>query len=122
MSPDERVEYIASVCHDANRRWALASGEAPETVWPVWELAPVGIQASARVGVRAALDGATPEALHVSWCDTKTRDGWIYGAVRDNAAKVHPCLVPYRELPAAQRQKDALFHAIVGALRGAVVD
>jgi hypothetical protein len=111
------VESIAQVCHDANRAYALARGEPPASVYPTWEAAPEEIRESARIGVRAALDGATPEQLHESWCVTKRANGWTYGTTRDNAAKVHPCLVPYGELPAAQRNKDALFAAIVAVLK-----
>lgn len=108
---------IAQVCHEANRAYALASGEDPATVWPSWPDAPQAIRDSAITGVEHALNGATPEQLHESWCASKRADGWTYGPVRDNAAKVHPCLVPYDELPEAQRRKDALFHGIVKALR-----
>lgn len=111
------VEQIAQVCHDANRAYALATGEDPTSVWPTWDVAPNEILTSAVTGVKHALEGATPEQLHQSWCISKFNDGWGYGAVRDNAGKLHPCMVPYAELPAAQRAKDALFHAIVEALR-----
>lgn len=70
----------------------------------------------AREGVEKALDGATPEDLHQSWCDFKAADGWVYGEVKDAEAKTHPCLVPYEELPEEQRIKDDLFKAVVGAL------
>ena len=112
-----RADVIARVCHEANRAFALATGEDPATVHPSWSEAPEEICASARVGVRHALDGATPEQLHESWCQGKVAAGWVYGDVRDNVGKVHPCLVPYAELPVIQRKKDALFSAIVGALR-----
>lgn len=111
------VELIARVCHEANRTYALATGEDPALVHPSWLEAPEAIRESARIGVRKALEGATLEELHASWCQSKIDDGWTYGSVRDNAAKKHPCLVPYAALPAVQRKKDALFSAIVGGLR-----
>jgi hypothetical protein len=110
------AEQIARVCHDANRALALASGEDPATVWPSWDDAPASIQESAIVGVQHALEGATPEQLHESWLETKRRDGWTFGEVRDNDAKRHPCLVPYHELPEQQKTKDDLFVAIVNTL------
>lgn len=112
----ERLDLIASICHAANRAYALGTGEDPAKVYPEWLEAPEEIRESARVGVRAALDGATPEALHESWMATKEADGWTFGAVRDNSAKRHPCMVPYCDLPDEQRRKDALFQAIVKAL------
>jgi hypothetical protein len=113
----DNLDLIARVCHEANRAYALAAGEPPALVHPVWDDAPEAIRVSARNGVRHALDGATPEQLHASWVTEKEAAGWIYGSTRDNALKVHPCLVPYAELPIGQQKKDALFSGIVAALR-----
>jgi hypothetical protein len=68
-------------------------------------------------GVKAALAGASQAQLHESWRAERTRQGWVYGPVLDRAAKVHNNLVPYDQLPDAQRTKDALFKAVVDALR-----
>ncbi|WP_202551633.1 RyR domain-containing protein [Streptomyces sp. SID8352] len=83
---------------------------------PSWDESPEWQRVSAIQGVRKALEGATPEQLHQDWCDFKTSDGWVYGPVKDEAAKTHPCLMSYRDLPPEQRRKDALFAAIVAAL------
>jgi hypothetical protein len=64
------LDLVASICHAANRAYALGIGEDPAKVYPEWSGTPEEIRESARVGVRAALDGATPEALH-EW-----RSGW----------------------------------------------
>lgn len=111
------VEQIARVCHEANRAYALATGEDPAVVFPSWDMAPEAIKESARVGVRAALEGATPEALHESWLATKERDGWKFGPLKNLETREHPCMVPYCDLPPIQRRKDALFQSIVTALR-----
>lgn len=113
---EHMIDLIARVCHEANRAYALAAGESPTLVHPTWFDAPEEIRESARVGVRQALNGATPEQLHASWCDSKRDAGWAYGVARDNVLKIHPCLVPYADLPAAQQKKDALFSGIVAAL------
>jgi hypothetical protein len=109
-------EQIARVCHEANRAYALSIGENPTVVFPPWDEAPEAIRQSALVGVRHALDGATPEQLHESWCQTKRQDGWTYGPVKDLEQKTHPCLVEYSDLPQEQRRKDRLFQAVVHAL------
>ncbi|MFE7233906.1 RyR domain-containing protein [Streptomyces sp. NPDC057596] len=114
MATDKEIGDIARVCHDANRAWQIATGDP--VVSPQWDEAPEWQQVSAVDGVRKALGGATGEQLHQDWCDFKTSDGWVYGPVKDETAKTHPCLVPYSELPAEQRRKDALFAAIVAAL------
>ena len=36
----------------------------------------------------------------------KIRDGWRYGPKRDDAARIHPLLVSWEELPESERDKD----------------
>lgn len=117
---DTLVRGIACICHNANREFALLSGEDPATVHPTFHAAPVEIQESSIAGVHAALRGEGPEELHQSWMMKKLNDGWKFGQVRNNAAKMHPCLVPYGDLPEAQQRKDALFLGIVEAIAGPV--
>jgi len=31
---------------------------------------------------------------------------WQYGAVRDDARKRHPCLIPYDDLPESEKEHD----------------
>lgn len=110
---DERIEAIARVCHEANRGWCEANGDFSQVGWDQaegWQIE------SALEGVRAALDGAGPAALHESWTKHKIAAGWRYGPQKDPEARTHPCLVAYAELPPQQRAKDRLFHAVVGAL------
>lgn len=114
---ERSLERMARVCHEINRAYALASGEDPAVVFASWLEAPEEIRESARIGVRAALEGATPEQLHQSWCKTKINDGWTWGREKDLERRTHPCLVPYAELPEGQKLKDALFSAVVKALR-----
>jgi len=109
------VEEIARVCHEANRVLQVLDGDP--TPSPAWDQAEPWQCDSAVDGVRKALAGAGPEELHEQWCAFKRADGWVHGPVKDSVARTHPCLVPYAELPAEQRQKDALFAAIVQALR-----
>lgn len=42
--------------------------------------------------------------VHEVWSANRIADGWTFGPERDDAAKKHPCLVPYEELP--EREKD----------------
>lgn len=108
------VLAIARVCHEANKGYCHTIGDPSQVTWddaPTWQ------QESAIIGVQRALGGATPEQLHESWMEQKYREGWTFGEVKDAEAKTHPCLVPYAELPPEQRRKDALFGAVVNALR-----
>jgi hypothetical protein len=106
---------IARVCHEANRGFCIALGDTSQ---PAWEDAPEWQQTSAFDGVafNLANPDAPPSASHDNWLAGKMATGWIYGPVKDPAAKTHPCCVPYDQLPPEQRAKDHLFKAIVGAL------
>lgn len=42
--------------------------------------------------------------VHEEWARNRISDGWRYGPTRDEARRLHPCLVPYDELP--EREKD----------------
>lgn len=106
---------IARVCHEANRAYCLALGDGTQKPW---DEAPDWQRESAIKGVEFLLANplANPIDSHVSWQRQKEADGWVYGATKDEAKKTHPCMVPYHELPEAQRRKDHLFAAIVRAL------
>ena len=43
---------------------------------------------------------------HDDWMRGKLRYGWVYNPVRNNALKKHDCLLPWKELPNDQREKD----------------
>ena len=52
---------------------------------------------------------------HELWAAQRLKNGWTYGPTRDDAAKKHPCLVPYEELPDSEKEYDR--NAAVGALK-----
>lgn len=43
---------------------------------------------------------------HEVWSEGRTKDGWIFGKVRDDTLKHHPCLVPYEELSETEKEYD----------------
>ncbi|HYC59201.1 MAG TPA: RyR domain-containing protein [Thermoanaerobaculia bacterium] len=56
-----------------------------------------------------AIDALTEELAknaHELWAAQRIAAGWSYGPKRDDSAKHHPCLVPYEELPDAEREYD----------------
>ncbi len=109
---DEFVGIIAQACHEANREYCESIGDTSQ---PSWDDAPEWQKASAIDGVRHFADNpdATPEQMHEKWMQAKVADGWVYGEVKDVDAKTHPCLVPYSELPEAQKKKDEIFISTV---------
>lgn len=46
------------------------------------------------------------EHNHDLWARQRIADGWTYGPRRDDAAKQHPDLVPYGELPEGEKEYD----------------
>lgn len=44
--------------------------------------------------------------VHDVWAETRIAQGWSYGEQRDDAQKLHPCLVPYEELPDSEKEYD----------------
>ncbi len=46
------------------------------------------------------------EHNHDVWARGRLATGWTLGPRRDDANKQHPCLVPYEDLPEAEKQVD----------------
>lgn len=44
--------------------------------------------------------------VHEVWAETRIKQGWTYGAERNDERKTHPCLVPYEELPEEEKDYD----------------
>jgi hypothetical protein len=46
------------------------------------------------------------ENAHDIWAAQRLAQGWTCGPQRDDAAKRHPCLVPYADLPESEKEYD----------------
>ena len=46
------------------------------------------------------------ENAHDIWAQRRMAEGWTLGPKRDDAAKLHPDLVPYAELPESEKEYD----------------
>lgn len=112
---ERRIEAAARAAHEANRAHCISIGDLSQ---PAWEDAPEWQRASALAGVAGVIAGNGPRESHASWLAHKAADGWAYSAVKDPAAKLHPCFVPYDELPPEQKAKDGIFVGVVRAMLG----
>jgi hypothetical protein len=112
------AKKIAQVCHEANRALQTVNPDVNNPVSEPWDLVKAEIRESAVSGVEAVLANPeqTPEQSHEGWMAFKVEKGWVYGPVKDEEKKTHPCLVPYADLPAKEKVKDELFQAIVRTL------
>ena len=110
------IEQIERVAHETNRAYWESVGDYSQIPW---EGAPEWQKDSCIKGVKFSIDNpvAPVSAQHEAWLKDKEADGWKYGNVKDPDKKEHPCCVPYDELPAEQRVKDALFVGVVKALK-----
>jgi len=53
-----------------------------------------------------ALTERLAENAHDIWAIKRLHEGWTYGPQRDDAAKKHPDLVPYANLPESEKNYD----------------
>ena len=108
-------EKIAQVAHEINKAYCEALGDFTQ---PTWENAPQWQKDSAIDGVafHKANPNAGPDHSHNNWLAEKMLNGWVYGTVKDQNMKTHPCIVPYEDLPVEQKAKDYLFRQVVHSL------
>lgn len=52
---------------------------------------------------------------HDLWAAQRLAQGWRFGSQRDDTQKLHPCLVPYADLPESEKEYDRI--AALGTLK-----
>ena len=116
------VEDIASICHEAVRRYQSVTREQPYPYrglpLETWEASSDLVKQAATQGVVMIMNAPDKDLgfHHNNWLENKQKAGWKYGEKLDLENKEHPFIAPYQELPLYRRQEDALFKAIVLAL------
>lgn len=55
---------------------------------------------------------SSPEELHDDWVVAYEKMGWVYGEIRDPAARTHPDMVLFDQLEQREQDKDAVFVAL----------
>lgn len=121
---DLDLEKIAKVCHEANRAYCETLGDSSQLRWedaPEWQKQSAinGVDFHIR-GFRSFGRWPKPYESHDSWLNQKKSDGWIYGPIKSESLREHPCIVPYDELPIEQRTKDFIFSGIVQAIYASI--
>ncbi len=111
------IAQIASICHDLNHAYCQAIGDHTQGL----SYAALQLQWQSTVDdVRAIAEGRVRSAvgLHNDWVRRKAAEGWRYGPLNDPEAKLHACMVPWRELPSEQQIADELFFQTALTLLG----
>jgi len=108
---------IATIAHEVNRIYCQTIGDYSQEPWNFcdqWQ------RDSAIDGVMSIKNGVVgkPEQSHENWLKEKQENDWVYGPKKDPDKKLHPCIVPFSELPEEQQMKDHLFFVIVTTLLG----
>ncbi|MCK5020114.1 MAG: hypothetical protein KAS32_23875 [Candidatus Peribacteraceae bacterium] len=111
-----RLEDIAKICYQTNKAYCETIGDNSQVDWnraADWQ------RQSVFDGVMFHLEHpyAGPSGSHENWLRLKQKEGWVYGETKDTIDKIHPCMIPYDELPVEQQIKDALFVSIVKGLK-----
>lgn len=112
----QQIEQAARILHNWNRAYCATIGDPPDQLW---EQMPEHQRESRQSAIRFVLENpqASPEDIHQEWTRSRTEEGWTLGTVRNEDLKTHPNLVPYGELPTAQRTKDTFPRTAVEFVR-----
>ncbi len=101
---DQPYDALAEANKDDNR--AAARRMAAVLATAGLALAPAETGEAAPADALEANMETLAEAEHNGWMAHRAATGWSYGTPRDDAAKRHPAMVPYADLPEKEKDKD----------------
>jgi RyR domain len=84
----------------------------------MWTPRPIDTSAVRLPPGLEALTERLAEHAHDLWGLQRLAEGWRYGPERDDVAKHHPGLVPYADLPDAEKEYDR--QTALGTLRAII--
>jgi hypothetical protein len=108
------IEQIARVVHEANR--AMQYNQNDPCPSQPWDVETPELRERTINGVRLIRLGHSNTEMHDAWCQALKEDGWEWGPIKNAAAKRHPCLVTYGDLPDNEKHKTELIRVIVTVL------
>ena len=118
---NEKMEYhdIAEIVHATVRQYNIVH-EVPGDNFE-WDDMDESYRESIEKAVKDEMETPTkePDESHKKWLKAREDDGWVYGPLKDQEKKQHPCMVPFEELPEVQQYKDILFVTMVALLKQA---
>jgi hypothetical protein len=106
---------MASVAAPAKGKTGMIAADGAEVGSMAYEPRPIdtsGTEVPREIGELTEL---LAKNAHEIWAQRRQLDGWVYGAVRDDKAKLHPCLVPYEQLPEGEKSYDRVL--AIGTLK-----
>lgn len=113
------VQTIAEMCYETCRIYRESLGDVTVEPWDeVMDLAKLATIYA--VCHRLKHPNEPQSVVHDLQCKMMIECGWTYGEVNDPEAMISPILVPYDQLPLAQRNVDHLFNNIVKIMQGMV--
>jgi voltage-gated potassium channel Kch len=71
-----------------------------------WEIMPMAEWDAPLFAITAGEMETLAEEEHLRWMGERTASGWTFGETRDDERKRHPSLVPWADLPEAEKDKD----------------
>ena len=121
ITKQEIEERAAKVAHEANAVYSESHGDLK----PAWDDLPDEhwMKTSTRELVAVLAAGGKPKSAsdqHDAWMDSKRRNGWVWGEVKDGDANppTHPSMIPFDKLPRSEQLKDDLAVRVVCATLG----
>ncbi|MCK4760712.1 MAG: hypothetical protein KAW12_00835 [Candidatus Aminicenantes bacterium] len=97
-------EDLPGTLKESNRRQVDLMEEKLKTIGCC--IAPAGSLASAPAEFTAEEIESMSIIEHRHWVEERTKNGWKYGPVKDAEKKENPWLIPWEELPEAEKEKD----------------
>lgn len=103
-------ELIARVCHEVQRVNDPNVGDWKDLTEIQKETMYIVIQKIMNKEI------TSPEDAHNIWMKEMQDSGWIFGKVKNETKKTHPCIKSYSKLLAKDKTKDVLFFSVARAM------